>query len=155
MGNRGTRAVRVVGVGNPSRGDDGVGPAVAAEVAARVGPTVDVVVSTADPSRLIERWGSADTVVLIDAMVDDVPSGTVAVFDATVEPLPADLESVSSHGMGISATVELARSLGRLPKRLVVVGVAGRDFERIGLTQEVEGAVEDAVRAVMEVVEHA
>ncbi len=147
--------VRVVGVGNPSRGDDGVGPAVAAEVAARLDPAIDVVVSTADPSRLIERWGSAGTVVLIDAMVDDVAPGTVMVFDASVDPLPADLESISSHGMGIPATVELARSLGRLPEHLVVVGVAGQDFEGTGLTSEVAGAVEDAVRAVMEVVENA
>lgn len=149
------RDVRVVGVGNPSRGDDGVGPAVAAEVAARLDPAIDVVVSTADPSRLIERWGSAGTVVLIDAMVDDVAPGTVAVFDASVDPLPIDLESISSHGMGIPATVELARSLGRLPEHLVVVGVAGQDFEGTELTSEVAGAVEEAVRAVMEVVENA
>ena len=148
-------SVRVVGVGNPGRGDDGVGPAVAAEVAARLDPAIDVVVSTADPSRLIERWGSAGTVVLIDAMVDDVTPGTVMVFDASVDPLPADLESISSHGMGIPATVELARSLGRLPEHLVVVGVAGQDFEGTELTSEVAGAVEDAVRAVMEVVENA
>ncbi len=147
--------VRVVGVGNPSRGDDGVGPTVAAEVAARLDPAIDVVVSTADPSRLIERWGSAGTVVLIDAMVEDVAPGTVMVFDASVDPLPTDLESISSHGMGIPATVELARSLGRLPEHLVVVGVTGQDFEGTELTSEVAGAVEDAVRAVMEVVENA
>ncbi len=148
-------SVRVVGVGNPSRGDDGIGPAVAAEVAIRVDSSVDVVVSTSDPHSLIERWGSADTVVLVDAMVHGGPPGTVTVFDAALGPLPADIESVSSHGMGIPAAVELARSLGRLPEHLVVVGVAGREFEGIGMTREVRGAVEDAVRAVMEVVEHA
>ena len=47
---------RVIGVGNPDRGDDAIGPMVAARLAARVGPDLEIVVSTADPSRLIDRW---------------------------------------------------------------------------------------------------
>jgi hydrogenase maturation protease len=144
--------VRVIGVGNTARGDDGVGPAVAAAVSASA-PGVDVTVSTADPSRLIERWGSAETVVLIDAMVGD--PGRIAMFDATDEPLPAGFDSISSHGFGVPAAVELARSLGRLPNHLVVIGVAGGDFEGAGLSPIVADAVEDAVQAVMEVLENA
>jgi hydrogenase maturation protease len=147
--------VRVIGIGNPDRGDDGVGPAVASEVATRVASAVDVLVSTADPSRLIERWGAADTVILVDAVLDAAVPGTVSVFDATTEALPADCESVSSHGMGVAAAVELARSLGRLPEHLIVVGVTGSDFEGVGLTSPVESAVPRAVEAVMEVVAHA
>lgn len=151
----GARSVRVVGVGNPSRGDDGVGPAVAAAVASRAHPAIDVRVSHSDPSRLMERWGSADTVVLIDAMVDRAGPGTVKIVDAGAGPLPAEFESISSHGMGIPATVELARSLGRLPERLIVVGVVGKDFEGVGLSPQVEDAIADAAEAVMEVVANA
>jgi len=147
--------VRVIGVGNPTRGDDGVGPVVAAAVAGAVDPEVDVIVSTADPSRLIERWESAESVVLVDAMADCAVPGRIAVFDATDEPLPADFDVISSHGFGVPAAVELARSLGRLPKHLVVVGIAGSEFEGVGLSPVVEDAIADAVQAVMEVVEHA
>lgn len=146
--------VRVIGVGNSARGDDGVGPAVAAAVAA-CAPAVDVMVSTADPSRLIERWRSAETVVLVDAMVDDSAPGRIAVLDATDEPLPAEFDAISSHGFGVPAAIELARSLGCLPNHLVVIGIAGDDFEGVGLSPTVEGAVGDAVQAVMEVIEHA
>jgi hydrogenase maturation protease len=148
------RGVRVIGVGNTSRGDDGVGPAVATAVAASA-PAVDVMVSTADPSRLIERWESAETVVLVDAMVGGSAPDRIAVFDATDEPLPADFDAISSHGFGVPAAVELARSLGKLPDHLVVIGVTGYDFEGIGLSPIVEDAVGDAVQAVMEVVENA
>lgn len=144
--------VRVVGVGNASRGDDAVGPAVAAEVAVRVDPDIEVVVSSTDPSRLIDRFGSAELVVLIDAMAGHPRPGAVEVFDAGEEPLPTSLDTTSSHGTGVSAAVELARALGRLPNRLMVVGVAGSRFEGVGLTHEVEYAVEDAVQAVLEVV---
>lgn len=144
--------MRVVGVGNPTRGDDGVGPAVAGEVAAL---DVDVVVSTADPTNLIDRWGSADTVVLVDAVVSEADAGTVTVLDALVDELPVDLETLSSHGLGVPGTVALARSLGRLPARLIVIGVTGKEFDGVGLSAEVEDAIPDAVQAVMEVVDHA
>ena len=147
--------VRVIGVGNPTRGDDGVGPAVAAAVARTVGPDVDVIVSTADPSRLIERWESAESVVLVDAMDGRAAPGRIAIFDATNEPLPSNFDEISSHGFGVPAAVELARSLGRLPKHLVVVGIGGSEFEGIGLSPVVEDAIADAVQAVMEVIEHA
>jgi len=147
--------VRVIGVGNPDRGDDAIGPTVATELAARVQPEVEVVVCTADPSQLIDRWASADTVVLIDAVVDEAPPGDVRVFDAGTDPLPTDVATLSSHGMGIPGAVELARSLERLPERLFVVGVSAREFEGVGLSPEVEGAIERAVQAVMEVVGHA
>lgn len=147
--------VRVIGVGNPNRGDDGIGPAVAAAVAGMVDPEVDVIVSTADPSRLIERWESAESVVLVDAMADRAAPGRIAVFDATDEPLPSDFDAISSHGFGVPAAVELARSLGRLPNRLVVVGIAGSEFEGSGLSPMVEAVITDAVQVVMEVVGHA
>ena len=147
--------VRVIGIGNPDRGDDGIGLTVASEIAHQSSSAVDVLVSTADPSRLIERWGAADTVILVDAVIDGHEPGTVSVFDAAIEALPSDCESVSSHGMGVAAAVELARALGRLPEHLIVVGVTGSDFEGVGLTSSVESAVPRAVEVVMEVVSHA
>ena len=45
---------RVIGVGCRDRGDDGVGPAVAAEVSRRLGPLGDVHVCTAEPTELME-----------------------------------------------------------------------------------------------------
>lgn len=147
--------VMVIGVGNASRGDDGIGPAVAVAVARRANPTVDVRVSTSDPSRLIERWGSAETVIIVDAMVGDSEPGSVAVFDASLDPLPAELDALSSHGMGVSATVELARAMGRLPRRLLVVAVSGESFEGTGMTPPVEHAVDEALRRVMEAIEDA
>jgi hydrogenase maturation protease len=118
-------------------------------------PAVDVMVSTAEPSWLMERWSSVETVVLVDAILDDSAPGRIVTFDATDEPLPAEFDALSSHGFGVPAAIELARSLGSLPDHLVVIGIAGDNFEGVGLSPMVEGAVGDAVQAVMEVIEHA
>lgn len=147
--------VRVIGVGNPDRGDDGVGPAVAARVAAESPPDVGVVVSIADPTRLIDRWSGADVVVVIDAVVDGSEPGTVTVLDAIDEPIPPDAASVSSHGMGLAAAIELGRSLDRLPEHLTVVGVTAETFEGVGLSEGVDRAVADATEIVLEVARNA
>lgn len=147
--------VLVIGVGNADRGDDGVGPAVVARVAALADPAVMTTSSSADPSRLIDHWAGRGSVVVVDAVVDGRPAGTVTVLDAVAEPLPPDFGAVSSHGLGVGAAVELARSLGRLPNRLTVVGVSAGHFDGPELTDPVQRAVAVATERVMEVAHHA
>ncbi|MBN8636246.1 MAG: hydrogenase maturation protease, partial [Anaerolineae bacterium] len=59
----------IIGVGNPQRGDDGVGLAAARLVRAAL-PDADVRESAGDPADLIELWTTttAPTVYVIDAM---------------------------------------------------------------------------------------
>jgi hydrogenase maturation protease len=140
--------VRVIGVGNRDRGDDGIGPVVADRVAA-LAPD-GVVVATASPDQLIDVWGRAQVVVMVDAIRGEGPPGTVRVF--TDGEIPGATASVSSHGIGIPEAIDLAAALDRLPERLVVVGVTGEEFDGTGLSPPVERAVDEAVDAVMEVV---
>ena len=82
----------------------------------------------------------ADEIVLVDAVSSGAPPGTVHSFDASAEPLPAVLFGASStHALGLAEAVELARSLGRLPGRVLVYGVEGGTFAYgKGLSPEVE-----------------
>jgi len=115
--------VVVIGVGNPDRGDDGVGPVVAGMVAEACAPGVTAVADRGDPAVLMDRWDGASLAVLVDAMVSGCPPGAVERFDATVVPLPASMRLASTHSVGAGEAVELARALGRLPDRLVVYGI--------------------------------
>ena len=61
--------------------------------------------------------------------------------------------AASSHSIGLGDTVELARVLGRLPARLTVLAVVGRDFGfGTELTAEVAAAVPELVERVREIV---
>ena len=69
----------------------------------------------------------------------------------TSRPLPAVFSRSSTHSFGVAEAVELARALGRLPARVVVFGIEGRDFTPgEGLSPDVDAAVDEVVRRVTE-----
>lgn len=144
-----TRTV-VIGIGNPLRGDDAAGVAVAERLRPRVPEGVEVVSCNQEPSRLIEAWEGADGVVLVDSVSSGAPPGTLHRFEAGEEALPARSFHSSTHAIGIADTIELARALGRLPRRVRVYGIeAGRYGNGVSLTPAVESAVAFLVREVL------
>jgi hydrogenase maturation protease len=156
-GDPGRRAV-VVGVGSEFRRDDGAGPAVIARLRA-LQPSdaglscVTLALSDGEPGRLIDLWEGRGLAVVIDAVRDATrPPGHICQLAAGALAGRAD-GAASSHGIGLGDTVELARALGRLPERLTVLAVVGRDFGfGAGLTAEVAAAVAELVEQVREIV---
>ena len=144
-----TRTV-VIGVGNPLRGDDAAGVAVAERLRPRVPADVEVVSCSEEPSRLMEAWDGADSVVLVDTVSSGEAPGTLHRFEAGEESVPARTFRSSTHAIGIADTIELARALGRLPRRVRVYGVEAGGFATgAPLTPAVETAVVALVRAVL------
>lgn len=140
----------VIGVGNPWRGDDGAGIAVARLVAASAPPEVTVLELRGDPAALLAAWQGASTALIIDAVASVSVPGAFHRFDATARPLPALLGSLSTHGVGLVEAIELGRTLTRMPAQLVVFCIEGQDFSSgEGLTAPVERAVGHAAQAVL------
>jgi hydrogenase maturation protease len=141
----------VVGVGNPDRGDDGAGVEVAGRVAALALARVRVVPNAA-PTGLIELWDGEDDVVVVDAVraaPGDGPGVQLLVVEAAETDLPPWTSRGGTHGFGVAAVITLARTLGRLPRRVTVVGVPGHCFDHgHGLTAPTARAVEAAVDLV-------
>lgn len=145
------KSTLVVGIGNPDRGDDGAGIAVVRHLRGQVGRGVRLLEVSSDPTRAIDAWTSSDTVVLVDAMSSGAPAGTVRRFDVTGDALPAPgFRGGSTHGLGVTEVVELARVLGRRPSRLIVFGIEGGRYAGGTLTPAVERAVRDVARAIVQ-----
>ena len=118
----------VVGIGNAWRGDDAVGILVARAVRDRVPDDVTVVEHEGEPTALLDLWSGRSLAVVVDAISGAGPPGSVRSFDATEAPLPSSFPAASTHAFTLAQAVELGRQLGRLPERLIVLGVEGRDF---------------------------
>jgi hydrogenase maturation protease len=145
-------AALVVGVGHPDRGDDAVGWLVAERLRERLAdlPEVTVVAASADPAALLTepRWDGATPLVLVDAVVTGAPPGTVEVRGAE-QPLPSPRSS-GTHDLGLVATLQLARALGRLPPDLTIVGIEGARFGLGDLPSPAVIAAAERVAAALE-----
>lgn len=153
-----TTARLVIGLGSPDRGDDAVGPEVARRVAALDLPGV-AVVEHEDPTGLIDLWGSAELVVVVDAVVSGVAPGSLVVVEAGEDAGPVADQAWArtgrggTHAFGLAAAVELGRALHHLPPRLVLVGVEAAQFDHgTPLCAPVAAALDAVVGAVVELV---
>ncbi len=140
----------VVGVGNPYRRDDGVGPAVVRELAHQVPPDVCLREHSGEGASLMAMWEGHPWVILVDAVVSGAAPGTVHRLEAHRQPLPASLFHGSTHAFSLAQAVELSRALGTLPPEVLIYGVEGTDFDHgMGLSPPVAAAVETVVRQIL------
>ena len=141
----------VIGVGNEFRGDDAVGVLVARQLMARDLPNVTILVQSGEGTDLMNAWEGAETVFVIDAVQSGAKPGTIHRFEAHEKPLPADFFCLSSHVFGVAEAIEIARSLGQLPSKLVVYGIEGNNFETgSSIGPAVEQAAENVVRQLLQ-----
>jgi hydrogenase maturation protease len=139
----------VIGLGNEFRHDDAVGI-----IAARRLRDQGVAAQEhgGDPVMLIDQWGGAEGLILIDAVISGAEPGTRHCLDVSDSALPRELFRSSTHVLSLADAVELSRTLGTLPARVLVFGIEAWDLRTgVGLSPEVERALplllEDVCRA--------
>jgi hydrogenase maturation protease len=137
----------VIGLGNEYMRDDAAGLLVVRRLEGRM--TCAVCEHSGESAALMECWRGADTVIVADAVQSGVTPGTIHRFDATVGQIPGRIFRDSTHAVSLVEAVELARALNQLPRRLIVYGIEGRNFEAgIGLSAEVERTVEEVAERI-------
>jgi hydrogenase maturation protease len=144
----------VIGVGNSWQSDDGAGLAVARRLRELVPEGIDVLELEGEPVTLVEAWAGADEAWVVDAVSSGARPGTVHRVDAAEAPLPRELSTASTHLFGIGESVELARSLGRLPERLVVYGIEAAQISAgPELSPEALAGVEETIKRLLQELE--
>jgi hydrogenase maturation protease len=103
-----------------------------------------------DAAGLLERFGGAECVVLIDAIAGCGRAGRVHVWDCGSATGAAWKRGcASSHGLGVAEAIGLAQALGRLPGKVRVYGIEGCCFEPgAAVSPEVAAAVERVARRI-------
>ncbi len=141
-----TRNALIIGYGNPLRGDDGVGQAVAqafADDAAIDG--IDALACHQLTPELAERFAAAARVVLVDAAAG-CEAGGVSVIPLQPAPAPA---STLGHHVEPSQLLHLAQSLyGRSPEAYLVTVGAGSLQLGEGLSAPVMAALPEVIATV-------
>lgn len=125
----------VVGVGNPTRGDDGVGRAVV-----RATEGVPATFASTTAFFALEAADGRDHAVVVDAVDGDGLPGTIHRYrlDAGDDAVPR----VALHDVTFADALAAGDEVYDLPDRLVLLGVVPESLEtRIGLSDPVRRAV--------------
>jgi len=143
---RAAKKTLVIGYGNPGRGDDGLGPALAGMVErARIGGvTVQMDYQlTVENAHDVAQY---DMVIFADASVNETEPFTLA-------PLVPDLEPrFDSHSLAPGTVLYLAQSLFGAAPEAYLVGVRGYEFDFFGerLSVKAEANLAAAARRVVD-----
>ena len=144
-------AIRIIGLGNGLRGDDAVGLQVARRLRQTVGNCAEVVEAEMAGVDLIELMNGARVVILIDAARSGKNPGMIHRLDVSDSPIGARMFPHSSHALGISDALELARATGVLPARVIVYGIeVGNTEPGQPLSSPVAKALDEVVGRVIQ-----
>lgn len=156
-----TTRVLVAGIGNIFMGDDAFGVEVARRLAERpMPPGVDVSDFGIRGLDLVYALGEGyDAAVFVDAVPRGEEPGTLFLIEPELDQEESPV-ALDAHGMDPVKVLALARQLGGVPDRVLVVGcqpaivMSGDEEDLVGeLSEPVQAAVDGAVEMVEELLE--
>lgn len=139
--------VRVIGIGNEFRQDDGAGLAVVRRLSSHAAGSFDIMEHDGEATSLLQAWEGVPAVVLVDAVRSRSAPGTIHCFDVRSAGLPKGARWSSSHSLGLSEAVALAGTLDCLPRVLIIYGIEGESF---GLGRGLSSTVDRAASRVVD-----
>ena len=147
-----TKNILIVGVGNPLRGDDGVGVRLAEILAAQGLPDdIEVVDGGTLGLGLVNLMEGRRRVVIVDAADLGREPGEFAFLRLTQARLLGEERHLSVHGAGVREALLLAEALDSLPEDVLIVGVQPASMEwDTSLTPGVQAALPHITQAILE-----
>ena len=143
---------RIVGLGEPAAGDDGVGIAVLDWLRERGVPAGIALAEVRDASGLLPLLESPGRVVLVDAAIGGAPGRVVELAPAELDC--SHLLPLSTHGVGVAQMIALAAMLtpDRLAPsiRIVAITIAKPRTYLKALSAAVNAAVPRAAACAVE-----
>jgi len=146
------RSVVVLGLGNPLRGDDGIGPRIVEDLIRRGLPEGVEALGGGnmglDLLHILEGWERA---VIVDAADVGLEPGQFTRFTPDSVYLVQQANSLSFHQAGLSETLALAEALDLALPEMVIFGVQPATLGwREGLSPAVEATLPALADAVIE-----
>jgi hydrogenase maturation protease len=154
------KRILVAGIGNAWLKDDGFGSEVVKRLEARELPEDAAVFDfgTGGLDLAYEVMRGYDALVLIDVSRQGGEPGTLYVMEALKDEVEAGIEDgqvINPHAMDPQTVLRFLKTLGAWPGKVVIVACEPAQVEEMGmgLSEEVESAVDAAVGVVIDTIE--
>ncbi|MCK4796475.1 MAG: hydrogenase maturation protease [Spirochaetes bacterium] len=147
----GKNSVLILGIGNPIRKDDGIGPAIITHLQnSREYNHVDFLDGGTDGLSLIEYIKDYKKVIIIDAVDMGASPGDIRLFSPDEVKLNIITESLSTHGFGLAEVIDLIKKLG-IKVDLKIIGIQPKD---ISLGQGLNKEISAKIGEIIDIVRH-
>lgn len=115
----------IIGIGNPLKGDDGIGIVLIKEIEEKVPSNIQVYDVGSGIMKTLHILRDLDKAIIVDAVHFGGEPGDFRFF----EPKEAKslVESKSSHDVDLIEVMELSDQLGELPGETLIMGVEPKD----------------------------
>ena len=143
--------ILILGVGNLLMNDEGIGIQVVQKLENEGVSGADMMDGGTGGFHLLGFIQSYQTIIFVDAALDDYPAGTVKVLHPKfAKDFPKQL---SAHEIGLKDLIDATFLLGQKPE-FYLVAISVKDFQDMGmdLSPEVEVAIPEAVLKIRELI---
>ena len=146
------RRTLILGLGNPLLGDEGIGVWVVEELKELDLPAgVELADGGTAGLGLIGLMEGYQRVIIVDAADMGRPPGHVVRFTPSEVQFKTAEAPLSLHQIGLGEALVVAEALEMAPAELIIIGIQpGRIEAGVGLSPEVEGAIPQAIRIVLD-----
>ncbi len=140
--------IAVVGIHGTHHHDDNVGSEVVNRLRECCPKHMDVLEMSGGYLEIESAMKGHEIVILVDSSHTGGPPGNIYWMESHESPGCGDwFPHYATHINGIADSLDLAIHTGENPKRLMLIGVEGKDFsEGDGLSTEVEDAIEEVLQ---------
>ena len=143
--------MKIMAVGNPFYGDDGVGAAVLDRIRREdLFPGADLIDVHTDALALLDHLSRDEMNVVVDAAEMGLEPGAAVAFRPSEVRLKIKSDHLSMHGFGLAETFDLAAQLDRMPADVLIVGV---EPASVAINQGLSAEVSEAVPRVISIIQ--
>ena len=139
----------ILGVGNPFRRDDGIGPAVIARLQTENSlDSIDLLDGGTDGFALMDYMHGYEKVLIVDAVNMNAPPGDIRMFSPQEAILSITSDALSTHGFGVAEVIALMEKMD-MQVKMQILGIQAKDVTfGEGLSPEVEARIDDVIELV-------
>jgi len=141
--------LKVIGLGNILRGDDGIGPVIIEELArSDLSVPIQLCEAGSDAFTILDHLLGSEPVLIVDCARMGKDPGTVQKIQTKdIERIPADVE-MSLHGYSLAEVWQIARAMGT-QKDLVMIGV---EPEKVQFNSDLSEVVKKSIPIIIKMV---
>ncbi len=143
-------ATLIIGLGNPLRGDDGIGVRVAQALAKqKLPPGVEVLDGGTQGLGIVNLLEGRQRVIFVDAADVGAAPGQFRRFTLDEARLPGNDHHLSLHNANLRDALLLAQALDMLPSEVIIFGVQPDSLQwKASLSPAVETALPQLLEAI-------